>query len=1318
MTRRLFRVARIGISILIANRPRLVILAAGSASVALAASSILMAASTSRAMVQQTIEAGWRGTYDILVRPSDAPTFQLVDGTSVVPASFGTSPTTGISRRQWEQIAAIPGVDVAAPIASLGWMRRDDVGISIDLGRLRPGATYHVQTVAKIGEQDASAAEGYVVAADRPGEAPFVLGVDAGSADGALSVQAGFLPSSWGLVVGIDPPSEDQLVGLAGEVDGSYLGRGVGSGYDPIFRREAVVVPVLTTRTARYPGTLSVSVTELPPDAGELLRVAVDDRLDEARLTGAYPDLEETLRIAAAAVSGTPEKAVLDAEAPLSELIAPLADTPVQVSAQGLIRPSPDGGLRSAVGRNALLVPGTTGYAADGDRFRLEPTGSWSEDLQPRLDALQPPEFRVSESTFGGDDSIFRPLEVTAPPAFLVELVGSYDLAAMSASNLAANYVPLGTYEDVPRRLVRDAAGNPTDLVLPVSQNPGGLNPLAPVGLTNLEAVEALRGARFIDAVRVRVAGIDGYSEVGIQKLEDIAQAIVDRTGLHVDVVAGASPRDILVDVPGVGTMLERWTTLGTAPRIESAASGVSAVLLAAAMIAVVIYLIVFGLFLTAGQAAEAGTMRLVGWGRHQILVVLASQALAMGVLSAAGAVAIAWSVSLAFGGQLGIGGVLLLVLVVPVLHLVAAAGVGLVGSPVAASLRAPARRPGRRRGGVTGVAVAKATQSPRRLVIVAVALAVSAGLAGTLVLVIAGFDGRMQTSVFGALVALRVGPYHVMAAAAGLFAAAAVAVDATLLALERDASMLGLLRAVGWSRGNVARLTLWEAAIPATLGAVTSAALVLIVGLVLGLGPVAFIAAGGTAALALLVGSLAGIPAADIASSLPPAVSLRAEGTTGSIAGLTTRTALLAIGLLVVASTLGGAAWAVTAPAGIPPSAFVTPPPSIKPQETEIRIRADIDHIVAGGARSLDGPGLNLAAEYVTSELSRVGYVVNRVKFAVRQIDVADEQGVPIELDTVASSAFPIALAYDPAGLSQPIISGDLTLIDARDGMGPVDECPEGILYLRVRGDMQAWLSTEVQQRCLGVTAAVLTVHVENDSDWEALVAHARRAAFVVQEHLVAETPETGVDGVPWLIAPLSSTGPGATQSGAPVALALEIARRAAAEGVPLRIAFAVGDQGASASAMTRYLHQSGADRVIVLGPLGGRVPVSVGTTRIAATTDPASIRAGLLSTVAIDKAVDEWIDATSDPTIEPTPERLTEQLAAAVGRDASAALGANAYLLAVGIPAAYVGEASPSTEGTASVAGTPADRAPGVDVASVARLVTPLLTVLAGSP
>lgn len=163
--------------------------------------------------------------------------------------------------------------------------------------------------------------------------------------------------------------------------------------------------------------------------------------------------------------------------------------------------------------------------------------------------------------------------------------------------------------------------------------------PSAPHAYTTLEAASLLKGNKPIDAIRVKVSGISKYDENAVRRIERAAKDINERTGLHVDIVAGSSTRNILVTIPGykeakgIGKVLERWTTLGTAAQVMGIWNTAGAVL---------IVLFIAGRFLfivnriscsLIARKREIGIVMAVGWDDGKISIVLSAVSIPSGVL-------------------------------------------------------------------------------------------------------------------------------------------------------------------------------------------------------------------------------------------------------------------------------------------------------------------------------------------------------------------------------------------------------------------------------------------------------------------------------------------------------------------------------------------------------------------------------------------------------------------------------------------------------------------------------------------------------------
>ena len=1301
-------VGLIAAGLLRANPGRLIVLVAGAISVALAASGILLAASTSLAIVQQTVAAGWRGTYDLLVRPADTPAL-TVDGQQLVPLDYLGFQTTGISREQWQRIAQLSDVEVAAPVAALGWVKNDSADVGLDLVDAEPGAVYQIDVKAVVAGTEAVNTSALFAPAPTGGGVPLIAGfMQAAEFEDAAGrkhtmIRLANLPATWGLVVGIDPEAEDQLIGLASFATGQYLRPGVSDLIDQATGRQAVGVPVLTAEGSPIPGELSVSVSLVEG----LTPAQVEDALASEPITS---QAEYETRIERIAALGRTIPVSSDSAA-LADLLLPVRHANVSLSAEGRLTgvEAPSGGL--AIDNNVVLIPhlGTYRPAGGGEsQLSLEPQGAWEELVDPQLDKARPPDWQRPSATFGGDSTVFREIEVSVPPAFKLVPIGTFDRQAISATSAAAtNYVPLGIYADIPREMIEDANGQAVGGSVPVSINPAGINPLPPVGLTNLEAVEALRGERFIDAIRVRVAGITGYSAASIQKVESVARQILGVTGLHVDVVAGSSPVDVRVAVPGVGVMSERWTTLGTAARIVTGAEGLSGILLAAVGLVVAAYLAAFGVFLTAEQAAELEVLRRVGWRRRSIVGLLVTQATGLGALAAALSAGLVTVLAAASGSQIPAWAIAAMAALVLLAHLVAAGAATLIRR---GRRRTPAASHGPRLSGARpiGMALSLAREDPVRAIVVVAALTLSLSVAGLVAAVEITSAGELRTTLLGQAVALRLAPYHLLAAAAALFAAGALTLDAALLAVERRLSLIGTLRAVGWRARDVRRLITAEVLAPAVMAGLLAAFVVSSAGIALQLGLLAVPLGLGILVAGAVVGAIAAQMPARVAMGASPAIAIRAEGASAAVSGVAPRQALLTIGALVVSVAVVAAGWGAGQAAAQAPIPFV-PPTSPSLPTTAADILDDATALSAHSDRLPGSPSYDAALAYVRDELEEAGFASEMAAYLSRQPVFSDAKGDIVAADGIAT----IALAYDADAWDGESLSGPLTAADVR-AESLLQTCAPGIVLVRVSGEDQALFASELQRRCRGSTAAVLAIQ-SDDPGWLAVTEAGVQVRLPVAHMLLASSPGTEPGAsAPWLVASLDSTGPGATQSAAPTAVLIEVARLVAENQVELRVAVVSARDGAAASVFLERVASEPASPMFWLREMGGTAPAVIGTQAVDR-PDPISARAGLLSIAAVDKDFDLWLERAGKLAGDPTSQALLQSLGYATRLVVTDQGFINLFPLAIGIDAAGIGE--PVMEANPlSVAGTELDTADRLNPRALDQVATALLDVIKG--
>ncbi|MFF7335022.1 FtsX-like permease family protein [Streptomyces sp. NPDC008150] len=234
-------------------------------------------------------------------------------------------------------------------------------------------------------------------------------------------------------------------------------------------------------------------------------------------------------------------------------------------------------------------------------------------------------------------------------PNPFVRLVGRYDTARLPGFSPLSD-TPLETYQ-APQVTGADAAtrtklhGKP----LQPDRNLGGYVSPPPTMLTTMDSITALTKSRRVpglqdkapvSAIRIRVAGVTGVDPASRARVNAVAGKIrAAYPRLQVDVTVGSSPAPQTVALASA-QVTERWVAKGVALRILRAVDTKSAVLF-------VLVLVVCALFL--GQAAlasvrsrrtEIGTLRCLGWSGGEVLRLILGELAMIGLAAgAAGAV-------------------------------------------------------------------------------------------------------------------------------------------------------------------------------------------------------------------------------------------------------------------------------------------------------------------------------------------------------------------------------------------------------------------------------------------------------------------------------------------------------------------------------------------------------------------------------------------------------------------------------------------------------------------------------------------------------
>jgi len=823
--------------------------------VAATAFTVLTAASrTAQLRTTGAVSANYAPAYDILVRPKGARTAEE-SKTGTVQPDFLSGIYGGITMAQYHQIQQVPGVQVAAPIAMVGYAQLEAaMFVPLPAAALAGSgrALYRVSTtwVSDSGASRVAQPPSYLYVTPLPLGGP-TDGIGSGcqvgdtvqppGADpfGAAAqsqlrcwsranpddepenarAQAGYWVD-WTipvLIAAIDPDAEAKLDGLnKALVSGSYLteNEGDSGGTFPVLASSASGMNEYAQTTVQQ-----VTAPSAPP-----------------YLTAGWASAEASVPGRTVATTRTTAQqaytAVLQGFGPADSQAVPLTQqgSSAGTAVTGYWSVGPVDYQRTAAGAltpRQEVNPASTWYT--GTMF---PIAMDDEDSQYRT---------VTSHTQVNAQTTWPP----GAPLAIIGVAGVFNPARIKSFD-ALSQVPLGVYEPVAARPATAAsrqALHGSDL-LP-SQNVGGLIS-QPVNLiTTLSALPVLEnsdvysgvhGADPISVIRVRVAGVTGADALSRERISAVAQQIEQRTGLDVDIVAGSSPSPVTIDVPASEfgqpplTLSENWVKENVAVAILNAVDKTSVALFTLILVVCVLFVGNAATAAVRGRRRELGVLAAVGWRRSRLFATVLGELAGIGLTAGLLAAAVALPVLAALGLDGSPGRALL---AVPVAVAVAVAG-GLAPAWLAAraepvsSVRPPvlAVRRAHQPAGITSLALLNVARTPGRTLVGVVSLAVGIAALTMLTAITFAFRGVVVGSLLGDAVAVQVRGVDYTAAGATVALGVLAVADVVFLNIRERAAELATMRSFGWRDTALARLVITEGAIIGVTGSLAGAGL------------------------------------------------------------------------------------------------------------------------------------------------------------------------------------------------------------------------------------------------------------------------------------------------------------------------------------------------------------------------------------------------------------------------------------------------------------------------------------------------------------
>lgn len=507
----------------------------------------IQASKATQVIVMDNLENYSRGSYDILVRPEGSRTI-IEEHLQTVEENYIGDGTGGISIAEWEEIKNHPEVEIAAPVASLGYFASNTA--SIDLPTLDYPARFEWVFYTSDGVNDYPVTpprgvyyfqfidNDYLYSKDTYPD----FSMDVSRFGGGMTVS---YPQNYNLLTAIDPESEHLLTGI----DFSELFREhteeekfIIESFSEV-RGNAPIVPILQRESFRIPLSLHVTVEKLDMKLDEIydqFNIPENETIGyelQFREQDELQDFSEFLQ----SVKRVPQDSYnLD----LTNLQSPFDGTHLKLDEDfniEILKEGEGGTLYNDSGK--YYTASKIDYIVNNNQISV-----------PIVKEGSPPAYkRVEES---GQSYLY---DWEAP--FMIWQMGTFQ-AGEEENDLTSS--PLGIYSTKEVKTVVDGKE------LTPTITPGSFLAAPTAGVTTMEAASLIKGDEPIDAIRIKLNHITKYNKEAQERIESLATEL-SHAGYVVDIVAGSSFKSEKMNVEGIGEVVSPWTTLGISQLLANA---------------------------------------------------------------------------------------------------------------------------------------------------------------------------------------------------------------------------------------------------------------------------------------------------------------------------------------------------------------------------------------------------------------------------------------------------------------------------------------------------------------------------------------------------------------------------------------------------------------------------------------------------------------------------------------------------------------------------------------------------------------------------
>ena len=772
---------------------------------------------SSQGTVEQTLQKKWSSAYDIVVRPKGS---QLAsESNDLLEPNYLNGIDGGISFKQYETIKKMNDIEIAAPVAVMGYASIN-VNVPTVLKFPKENGVYRLTTQ----EYDDSGIkkerlynQSYHIAQGLKNPAPEKKTFSTRPIQEFSNLTMNHLT----LLVAIDPDAEAKLVGL----DKSIL-KGKNSRYfeeTDQYRKGGSdgsfhTIPVIIDPDAVSRGNFSFKVEKLKvPFSTAKEQHSFINRLAKEDLH--KTSFDSSLNDYPAKVLQTETVSVMDMQRIFLNSLNGKTTRFMNRDATGstevglFFKTSP---LKYKATKSPFPTRWSNAYAVETAPTKLK-NWSFSETNVPTFG------YRSIQSTgkkFNSKDPGMLPYVV---PYFSMNIIGQYDADNIQVSKDPLNQLPMETYRPSTADLVLNEKQQPINPARKIqsSGNPVGLLTNSPHILTTLDVAKETYGEKSISSIRLKIKGASTVSEESEQLLQDVKQQIERETGLIATITKGSSPQPVVTKVVEQGKTLgwieQPWVHIGAAMTIFRETSvGFSGVIFAMLAVAIV-YVLATSYVSMLARRKEFAVLLALGWRTKDLYkIVLIEAAILAGFVSTV-ALIVEGIFSFVRNEAMNGWSLLWIALFSLVIYLAGAAWSAWTIrriSPYEAIKTgeyAKAARVGLKLRSTMTLALKELIGKWKRNSLSVLSIALPTALLTFFLFVTFHLQGVLYTSWLGQFVALQVGPMHYVTMGVAITIAILTTGEIMWQNVTDRRASLAVLKALGWTNGAIRQLIVLE---------------------------------------------------------------------------------------------------------------------------------------------------------------------------------------------------------------------------------------------------------------------------------------------------------------------------------------------------------------------------------------------------------------------------------------------------------------------------------------------------------------------------